>query len=137
MTNHIHGRVKTLAEGPIWNHLDMKVHYAEDEKSKIELPVTAELKQAYGVIHGGIISTVHDMAMSAALSTTLADDEYSTTIDLHVSFLRPMFGEKLIGEGKVVKRGKRVIVVNAETSDEDGNVIATSTGHFMVLQRKK
>lgn len=136
MTNHIHSRVKALAEGPIWSHLNMKLHFANDGKSKIELPVTTELKQAYGVVHGGIISTVLDMAMSSALSTTLADEEFSTTIDLNVSFLRPMFGESLIGEGKVVKRGKRVIVVNGETKDENGNVIATSTGHFMILQRK-
>ncbi|MGO4886952.1 PaaI family thioesterase [Anaerobacillus sp. MEB173] len=136
MSVPIHGRVKSLIEGPVWKHLNISVHFANEEQAKIELPVANELKQAYGVIHGGIISTVLDMAMSAALTTTLDDMEFSSTIDLHVSFLRPMFGKTLFGEAKVVKRGKRIIVVNGEAVDESGNVIATSTGHFMVLKRK-
>ena len=101
----------------------------------IELPVREELKQLFGVLHGGIIATVLDMAMAAAASTVLPDDQYTTTIDMHTSYLRPMFGETLKGEATVLKKGKRVTVVTGQVTDEQGTIIATSTGHFMNLKK--
>jgi uncharacterized protein (TIGR00369 family) len=131
----IHPKVEKVASGPIWVKLGIQVLSAEDQQAEIVLPVTEELIQIYGVLHGGMIATTLDMVMGAAVSTTLSDNESNATVDLHISYLRPMFGQKLVGKAKVLKRGKRIVVVSGEAFDEDGDLIAIGTGHFMVLKK--
>jgi uncharacterized protein (TIGR00369 family) len=135
MSQVIHPRVVKLANGEVWKHLQVQVVSANNQQAELALPVTDQLKQVYGVLHGGITATLIDMAMGAACSTTLAEEEYGSTLDLHVHYLRPMFGKQLNAKAKVLKRGKRVVVLFAEAFDEQGEQVATATGQFMVLKR--
>lgn len=128
-------RLESLVTHGIWNHLNIQVLKAHDGVAIIELPVMENLKQKQGVLHGGIIATILDMSMSLAVTTVLSEQEYSTTLDMHTTFLRPMFGETLQGRAEVLKRGRRVTVATANVFNEQGELIATSTGNFMNLEK--
>ena len=129
-------KIKRITSGGIWEHLNVKVIEAKNGKSVIELPVEPNLKQVHGVLHGGMIATLLDMSMALAASTDLAENEFTTTHDLSVKYLRPMFGNTLRCEGEVLKKGKRVTVMNAYAYDEEGELIATCTGSFINLHSK-
>ncbi|MCH6267965.1 PaaI family thioesterase [Neobacillus citreus] len=133
--NTMDTRLQSLTTFGIWNHLNIQVLEAQNGEAVIEMPVEDHLKQKQGVLHGGIIATILDMGMALAATTVLSEEEYTTTLDFHTCYLRPMFGKVLRGKGKIVKKGKRVMVVTAEAYDEHGELIATSTGNFMNLER--
>jgi len=131
----IHSRVKAMAEGKVWKMMGAKVVKGNDGECELEIEVKEDFTQSYHSMHGGLIGTLLDMSMAAAISTTLESNKYSNTIDLHTSYLRPMFGKRLVAKASIVKRGKRITVVNADAFNEDGKHIATARANFMILDK--
>src|SRR5215211_5066204 len=43
-----------------------------------------------GSVHGGILSTVADTTLATAVTSQLPGDDTATTVDLHISFIRPV-----------------------------------------------
>jgi len=66
-----------------------------------------------GTLHGGILCDVADAAIGVAFASTLEDDESFTTLELKINFLRPVWTDKLMAVGKVVKRGAQLEWSNA------------------------
>ncbi|WP_017729047.1 PaaI family thioesterase [Halalkalibacterium ligniniphilum] len=131
----IHPRVEALAQGDVWKLLGVNVLKGNEGECELELNVKKEFTQSFGTVHGGIIATLLDMGMAAAISSTLDQDKYSNTIDLHINYLRPMLGETMSVKASIVKRGRRITVASAGAYNEEGKQIASATGNFMILDK--
>jgi uncharacterized protein (TIGR00369 family) len=79
-----------------------------------------------GVVHGGLAATLLDSAMGCAVQTTLEAGVAYTTLDLNVTFLRPMTVDtgKVVCEATVVHAGSRVATA-------EGRVFSASTGKLI------
>jgi uncharacterized protein (TIGR00369 family) len=87
-----------------------------------------------GVVHGGLVCTMLDSALACAVHTTLPAGVGYTSIDLTVSYLRPIHaGMQLRARGWVVKPGRRVAFGAADVRDGDDKVVATATGSCLVM----
>ncbi len=88
-----------------------------------------------GAVHGGILTTVLDSAMGCAVHSRLAAGRSYTTIELKVSFLRPVRATtgRMRGEGTVVHLGGRVATAQAHLVDGDGTLYAHATCTCLVL----
>jgi uncharacterized protein (TIGR00369 family) len=75
--------------------------------------------------------------MGYAFASTLAKGETFTTIDLRITFLRPVWNARLRAEAKVVHRGRTVGYVECDITDEKGRLIAKSSSTCMVLRNEK
>jgi uncharacterized protein (TIGR00369 family) len=64
-----------------------------------------------------------DDTMGPALVATLGPGQFAPTTDLHVQFLRPARPGRLIGRGRVVRRGKDVAFLAGELADESGQIV--------------
>lgn len=131
----IHPRVKAMSEGSVWKMMGVEVVKGNEGECELEIEVKKDFTQSYDSMHGGLIATLLDMSMAAAISTTLESNKYSNTIDLHTNYLRPMFGKRLVAKASIVKRGKRITVANADAFNEDGKHIATARANFMILDK--
>jgi uncharacterized protein (TIGR00369 family) len=89
-----------------------------------------------GTLHGGILCDIADAAMGYAFASTLREGESFTTIDLRITFLRPVWKAALQAEAKVVHRGRTVGYVECDVTDERGRVIAKSSSTCMVLRNE-
>jgi uncharacterized protein (TIGR00369 family) len=87
-----------------------------------------------GTLHGGVLCDVADLAMGMAFAATLEDDESFTTLELKINFLRPVFKEKLLAYGRVVKRGKSVGMVECDVKNASGALVAKVSSTCMVLR---
>jgi uncharacterized protein (TIGR00369 family) len=87
-----------------------------------------------GTVHGGILTTVLDSAMGCAVHSKLRAGLVYTTLELKVSFLRPVrvTTGRVRGEGKVVHLGGRVAAAEAHLVDEDGTLYAHATSTCLV-----
>ena len=82
-----------------------------------------------GIIHGGIVSTVLDEAMSKAVAST---GPPSLTCQLEVRFRHSVLpGEALTVRGWVVERHKRRVLVEAEIRDQAGTEKAHGRATFL------
>lgn len=89
-----------------------------------------------GLVHGGVACTLLDTVVGCAAHTTLPAGVGYTSIDLSVSYLRPIFATTgvLRARGRVVKGGSRVIFAEGTLEDAAGTVLATATSSLLVLK---
>lgn len=88
-----------------------------------------------GVVHGGFAATLLDAAMGCAMHTTLDPGYAYTTLELKVNYVRAMTGKtgRVLCEGRIVHRGKRVATLEAKILDEQQKLYAHATSTCMVL----
>jgi uncharacterized protein (TIGR00369 family) len=89
------------------------------------------------VVHGGIAATLLDSAMGCAVQTTLEAGVGYTTLDLNVTFLRPMTVDtgKVLCEAAVVHTGSRVATAEGRVfSSRTGKLMATGTCSCVILR---
>jgi uncharacterized protein (TIGR00369 family) len=88
-----------------------------------------------GTVHGGLVCTLLDSALGCAVQTTLPRGQGYTSIEIKVSYLRPV----LAGSGPltcvatVTKPGNRVAFAEGTVTDASGKAVATATGSLLVF----
>lgn len=88
-----------------------------------------------GMVHGGLACTLLDTVAGCAAHSTLAAGFGYTSIDLSVSYLRPITADHgvLRAEGLVVKQGQRVIFAEGRILGPSGDLLATATSSLLVI----
>lgn len=82
-----------------------------------------------GVMHGNLVATLLDEAMSWAL---VAADVWAVTARMETRFRQPVpLGEPLRVTGRIIKDRRRLLTVAAELNSQDGQVLAHGEGLFM------
>ena len=79
-----------------------------------------------GVIQGGFLAAMLDDTLGTALIAVLDPGEWAPTTDLHVQFLEPAKPGRLIGRGRVARRGSQIAQLAGELQADDGTVVATA-----------
>src|SRR6201989_2226160 len=80
-----------------------------------------------GAIQGGFLAAMLDDTLGPALVATLPPGMFAPTLDLHVQFLRPARPGRLVGRGRVVKRGREICFLSGELEGPDGRTVAVAT----------
>jgi len=89
-----------------------------------------------GTVHGGLAATLLDSAMGCAVHSTLPVGASYTTLDLHVTFVRPIAHDtgKLTCTGELVHLGGRVATAQGRLTDEAGKLYAHGVTTCMVFR---
>ena len=102
----------------------------------MSLEVRDELKRDHGVVHGGAIATLIDTCTAFAIIPLLAEDEHSVTVDLTISYLRPLTTATARASAKILREGRRIIVLSAEVLDYEGNIAATALSTYLRVNNR-
>lgn len=88
-----------------------------------------------GVIHGGLLCTLLDTVAGCAAHTTLAAGVGYTSIEIKVSYLRPVTlgSGTLSAVGTVTKHGRRVIFADGLVIDGAGKPVASASSSLLVI----
>ncbi len=103
----------------------------DDPKEGVEFTwkVPPELCNSAGNLQGGVLAAFVDSALSGACAAHLAEDVYPALAEMKISFLRPArAGSTIRARARVLKPGKRLLFVEAEVTDEAGNLLAKVSG---------
>ena len=86
--------------------------------------------------HGGLLSSLVDMAVAIALFTTYGseDDDVTAhaTADLNVTFVDAVEGSDLFAEGRIARKARTVAFGTAEIRDGSGRLIALGRATFLI-----
>lgn len=104
-------------------------------RSRLSIQPRAELTNHFGDVHGGVLATMLDVAMSSAARAQYPQAAGVVTVDLSVQFLSAGRGA-ITAEGRVVKAGRTTAFCDAEVRAEDGEVIARAMGTFVVRDHR-
>ncbi len=86
----------------------------EAEHVVITAPILPGSLQQQGFGHAGLTFSIGDSAAGYAALTTLPLDSEVVTAELKINLLAPARGDLLRATGKVIKPGRRLVVVGAE-----------------------
>ena len=114
--------------------LGMRPLLAEPGHVRMEFTATEQFLNPAGVVQGGFITAMLDDTMGPAAVAQLGPGHFAPTLELKVSFLRPVGPGRLIGDGRVVHMGKSVAFLEGSLADEQGNVVATATATARIVK---
>lgn len=88
-----------------------------------------------GLVHGGVLCTLLDSAMGVAVQTQVDAGVGYATIELKVSFLRPLpiDGQEMEVRGRVLKLGRKVAFAEAHAYDGSGRLLGHATSSLARL----
>ena len=137
-TRHLQGLEKILQGAapppPIAQLLGLMLTAAETGRVVIEMDASARHANPMGTLHGGVICDMADLAMGAAMATTLEDEESFTTLDLTSKFFKPIWNARLRATATVTKRTRTLGLVECTVEDEKGSLVAKVFSSCMVLR---
>jgi uncharacterized protein (TIGR00369 family) len=121
---------------PFASLLGMQVESVEPGAASMTLQIRDDLRQNNGVVHGGAIATLIDSVAAFAVIPLLAPDETATTVDLTITYIRPLVSGTATASARVLREGRKIIALSAEVLDESGNLAATAlTTYFRLTKR--
>lgn len=101
-----------------------KIEHVEKGKVTISCESKDTLLQQQGLLHGGVITTLADVAGGYAALTTMPENAEVLTVELKINLMRPAIANKVIAIGEVIKAGKTLAIVEATVTDEDNKLLA-------------
>lgn len=123
----------TLEPHPFADLIGLEVSEASDGIAVTKLEVQPALLNPHGVLHGGVLFSMADTSMGAAVKSLLDEAELCASIEVQIRFLAPCKDGTLTAATEVVGRGRRVMQLESRITDASGRLIATATGSFAVL----
>jgi uncharacterized protein (TIGR00369 family) len=109
---------------------------ADEGAARAAFNAGPSLCNKWGALQGGMVAAMLDDLMSIAAGLTLEWGQIVPTLEMKSSFLSPAPPGRLIGMGRVVKRGASVVFLEARLEDLDGALLATGSGTARIVTRK-
>ena len=105
--------------------------------AKLEMPVRDDHRNTVGYLHGGIISSLLDIAGAVAGSYGDAQESVSITVNLNVNFMAPHRATTVIAEGELVRTTTSLFFAQARLTDPERNLLcATATATYKKKPRQ-
>jgi uncharacterized protein (TIGR00369 family) len=114
--------------------LGLEVIDVDADEGTIELSFTAieDFTNPAGNVLGAFVAAMLYDTVGPALLATLEPDQFQSTVDMHVTFLRPVRPGKVRGRGRVVHRVGDTAFLEASLIAND-EVIARATAIAQVI----
>jgi uncharacterized protein (TIGR00369 family) len=127
----------TLYEGTYLEFLGFKLIDWREGFARLEMVVRGEHRNTVGYLHGGVISSMLDIAGAVAGSYGSTRDSVSITVNLNVNFMAPHQAQTLVAEGELIRTTSSLFFAQAKLIDPESNrLCATATGTYKKKARE-
>ena len=119
--------------------LGAKLGAVEPGQVIITAPILPGSLQQQGAAHAALTFAIGDSAAGYAALSLLPDDQEIVTAEIKLNLLAPGLGDELRATGRVIKPGKRLIVVTAEVhaiNNERETLIALMQGTMVPVPKR-
>jgi uncharacterized protein (TIGR00369 family) len=124
-----------VPEPPMARLIDFRLRVAEPGRIVMELEPHESLENTIGLLHGATAAALLDTAMGCAISTLLPAGQGAVTLDLKLTYLRPLSVRSgtISAEGKVIKLGRQTSYAEGFVRDGSGNLAVHATAIFSMI----
>jgi acyl-CoA thioesterase len=128
-----------LANNPVVEFVGIELLEVGFGHATLLLPYREELRNSMGLLQGGILGVLADVAGGVSLYSVLPDPSRVTipTIEFKVNFLRPASREDVIARGRVTHRGRQIAVCEVDVCTKEENLLATGLFTYMIREVEK
>src|SRR5918997_6495393 len=123
-----------VARGGYAGRLGAEVVSADDGSARVRFEAREEHLNAAGTLHGGVLATLVDTAMGAAVRSATDDGDVPATSQLTVTYLRPGRPGPLEVTARLRTKGEHLTVCEADV-EQDGRSLVHAVATFALLHR--
>jgi uncharacterized protein (TIGR00369 family) len=114
---------------PFSRYLGARLTGVGPTSAELTVPITDQLKQQHGYVHGGVISYLADNSITFAGGLALGGN--ALTSEFKINYLKPATGSLLVGRAVAKGIGKRQAVCQCEiyaVRDDEETLCAIAQG---------
>jgi len=120
----------TTTVPPFNNYLGVRVQRGEGGTAEATLDLEPHHLNVRGVAHGGVVTSLLDSALGAAVIVSMPREWWCATISLSTQFIAGAGTGRLTATGHLVRRGHRVAYAAGEVRDAKNRIVATAHGSW-------
>jgi len=98
--------------------LGAEIESVEPGKVTLTCAFVEGLTQQHGLLHGGVLASLADVACGYAALSTMPPDREVLTVEFKINFLKPAKTKRLIAVGQVLQSGRTLTVCEGTVFDE-------------------
>ncbi|KEO89003.1 hypothetical protein EH31_13225 [Erythrobacter longus] len=108
---------------------------AETQTATMHFTVRKEMTTWRGGVQGGLVAGYLDDVMGYAYVAATGGAMAPLNLEISMSLIRLILEGPLIGRGRVVKGGRKVVILEGELYSEDGKLMARATSTALPTSR--
>ena len=114
---------------PCTETVGMRLTHVDQAKmtARFEFQAKTDFANPTGAIQGGFIAAMLDEAMSSTAIIASNVTMNAPTLEMKVSFLRPLFVGIATAEARILKWGRSTCFIEAELFDPEGKLVAKAS----------
>ena len=112
-------------------HNGIVISDISDELCVVEGELKPQAMNPLGMAHGGFVYSLCDVAAGALVGQNGGE---FVTLSANMSYLRPSKGTKLRAEGRLLKKGRTVCVVDTLVYDDQDRLTARGTFEIYIMK---
>ena len=128
--------ISIVNSSPYPSHMSMRLTSLELDRATVKLEIGNCHLQPYGIVHGGVLSTLIDTATFWSVFMRIPEDAGLVNIDLKLNYLQAVQSGRLITEGYAIRSGRSISYAEAKVFNEDNELIAHGTSTLKILPGK-
>ncbi|MEL6167186.1 MAG: PaaI family thioesterase [Pseudomonadota bacterium] len=132
MSPEVRSRIEaSLARQALIQTFDGKLLDLAEGACTLAAPITSAVLQQHGAAHAGLTFALGDSAAGYAALSIMAPGREVMTAEMKINLLAPALGDRLVAMGRVLKPGRRLVIVAADVfseGPETGRHVATLLG---------
>ncbi|MFX0035298.1 MAG: PaaI family thioesterase [Candidatus Hermodarchaeota archaeon] len=101
--------------------------------SQCVLEVVEKLMNPHKTLHGGVLYSMADTGMGAALYSLLEKGELCATVEVKITYFKPVREGNIVCDTKVIHKGKSIGILESEIIN-DGTLISKAYGTFSIFK---
>ena len=123
-----------VAELPFFDSLGFQIECFADGSGRVRFVYDEKWTRPYGVINGGTLMALADVATYLALFGRVGIVPLAVTNELKMNFLRPAIGGDVIAAAELLKVGRRIAyaTVGVFMADDPDRLIAHATSSYVL-----
>ncbi len=94
--------------------LGAEVETVAEGRVTLTAPLAEHVLQQHGYAHAGLAFSLGDSAAGYSALSVMPEDKEVLTIEMKINLIAPAAGTRLVAEGRVIKNGRRLVVVAAD-----------------------
>jgi 1,4-dihydroxy-2-naphthoyl-CoA hydrolase len=108
----------------------------DPDDARVRLPIRDELRQPFGLMHGGVMSTLVESVCSRATGLAVREDGMAAMgQSIDVSFIRPVTEGSVEVRARARHRGRTTWIWEAEVLNDEGKLCALARMTIAVRPR--
>jgi uncharacterized protein (TIGR00369 family) len=123
---------RRIAASPFHSGFGVQVEDARPGEVRLAWDARDEHRNLQGLVHGGVLATLVDMAMGLAVRSVVGEMRRHVTIEMTVHYLRPATPGRLVAIGTTQRVGSQIAFADGSIVDAIDRVVVRASAAYSV-----